>query len=156
MRIGIFTEYYPIRNELLIYLRNSQIFIMPPPLPINAVGIAPFFKPRILRHLMPPSTLFYRWARLSHTAPFSPVTRPDPNYSGSTARAPGPGMADGGSARLARAPTGWILFFKTMGTGARSCYGTQRSDLFSVYRTYFSELLNETLTIKSASAGASF
>ena len=50
-----------------------------------------------------------------HSDPFQrPV---DPNYSSSTARAPEPGMADGGSARVAWVPTGWILFYKTMGTG---------------------------------------
>ena len=51
-----------------------------------------------------------------HTTPFSQVTRPDPNHRSSTARAPGPEMADGGSPRVAWVPTGWILFYKTMGT----------------------------------------
>ena len=37
-------------------------------------------------------------------------------------------------------------------TGARSSYGTHWPDQFSVYRTYFSELSNETTTSKSVSA----
>ena len=43
----------------------------------------------------------------------------------------------------------------TMYGGPQLLWYTPRSDLFSVYRTYFSELLNGTI-IKSASAGASF
>ena len=53
---------------------------------------------------------------LSHTAPFSQVTRPDPYNSSSTARTPAPRMPDGGSPRVAWVPTGWILFLETMGT----------------------------------------
>ena len=40
--------------------------------------------------------------------------------------------------------------------GPQSLWYTLRSDLFSVYRTYFKELLNETITSKSALVRASF
>ena len=40
--------------------------------------------------------------------------------------------------------------------GPQLLWYTLRSDLFSVHRAYFSEFLNETITIKSASTGASF
>ena len=39
--------------------------------------------------------------------------------------------------------------------GPQLLWYTLRSDVFSVYRTYCSELLNETLTSKSASVRAS-
>ena len=50
----------------------------------------------------------------------------------------------------------WIIFVATLYVQGQLLWYTLRFYLFSVYRTHLSELLNETITSKSASAGASF
>ena len=67
--------------------------------------------------------LLFKQRTLMHlrTAPFSQVTRPDPNHRSSTARAPGPKMADGGSPRVPGCLRAGY-FFRDHGYGRRPAY----------------------------------